>query len=255
MGSIERQYTDELHKQLGYWGVWTPDVEIEIGTVGTMKDRVFVPKGHLREYGIDFGITPDHDKASLDYQSKAGVDVQIQLEGEAKNLPNIPPLVAGLSIAFSREAAVVLAFKGARQPRMADQDRVARHIAAKAQSHEFPQEYVIVTQVYECDSMSVVVSQSRDSEFAVTADVDFKAGLVDLASASTEFTVRTSRSLAAKVLAATGGTPMFRGIRLKAGWFNDVHAHELEDAVVENQSLDLFEELTPDTIDREPAVA
>jgi hypothetical protein len=250
MASIKRQYVDEIHDEFGYWGTWEPDVEIALGDVGTVEDHVFVPRGSLHDYGIDFQPHADPRKADRDYQSKHGVDIKFQLSGESQTIPEVPPGKAGLAIKFSSEVAIVFAFKGGVENRMESEEEMRRHLIAKAQSKEFDIDYAVVTHVFTCDSLSAIVSQSKSAEYVVSAEADFKAGLVDLANASLGLTVASSRDLATKTLAQEGGTPMFRAIRLKRNFWDDVSVREFSLEASDQEVPDVFEDVTPTNIDR-----
>jgi hypothetical protein len=251
MASIQRQYTDEIFEQFGYWGTWTPDVPVAIGDVGRFDDHILVPSGTLGDYGISFDVDLDTQKGDQKYQSKDGVDITVKAAADATQVPNVPEGKAALSVKFSREAACVFAFKGGLQNRMASQNEVLRLVIGKAQSNDFPDDLAIVTHVYDCESLSVVVSQSRDAELTVTADADFKAGIIDLASASLGLSVASSRNLAAQTVASEGGTPLFRVVRLKRNLWQDVGLRSAAAESDVREPGDVFEVLTPQNADGE----
>ena len=133
---------------------------------------------------------------------------------------------------------------------MTEIERVKHDLIWKAQQGSFPDNYAVVTQVYMCESISAVVSQSSKAEFVASAAADFRAGLTDLANASLEISVKRSNDLAARVLAAEGGTPMFRAIRLKRNVWRDVRVEDLRVAADDSEQTEsVFDELTPANID------
>jgi hypothetical protein len=47
MASTAEQYAAEIRKELGYLAAWTPGTPITVGTIGTLDDGVFEPRGNL----------------------------------------------------------------------------------------------------------------------------------------------------------------------------------------------------------------
>src|SRR3712207_4376323 len=108
-----------------------------------MEDHVFVPRGSLADYGIDFDVRPDPTKADKKYQSKSGVELTFQAEADVQKIPEVPQGKAGLSIKFGKEAGIVFALKGGVENRMASEVEMRRRIIELAEHDppDFPLDY------------------------------------------------------------------------------------------------------------------
>jgi hypothetical protein len=248
---IHRQYTDEIHSELAYWAAWKPDVHVALGTCGPIVDRVFRPEGELSDFGITFSVTKAPQKSDEDYSSKGGVKFNFQTAAGSQTIPSIPQGNAGIHVKFEREEAVVLALRGAREDRIADQARLRREILAAAKRPDgIPRGWFVITHLVTCDAASVVVAQAEQAEFSVEAKADFAAGVVDLANAKLGLSERHVHEIGYKKLAIPNATPLFRGLRLKRGVFRRLKLRPMgPDTRSDEEIAADFETLDPATAD------
>jgi hypothetical protein len=253
--SIEEQYTGEMYEQRGYFATWEPHVPIKIGHCGPIDGRTFKPQGHLSQWRIDFDVEDEGQPADIDYSSKSGLKTTFQLRGGAQTIPNIPQGTAGLRLLFEREEAVAMALKGARHSRIRDVQRLKRSLLAAVTSRNpFPDDWFVVTDLMASEFASVVIVQGKGASFAVTADADFAAGLVDLANASLKITIADENQVGYKMLAKSGATPLFRGIRLKRTWLRKIKFEEADVGSRSDQQIDeMFEPASPYTLEQHAA--
>ena len=255
MPTIEEQYTDEMYEQRGYFAAWEPNVAIKLGDCGPIDGRTFKPQGDLFQWRIEFDVTDEGQPADIDYSSKSGLKTTFQLRGGAQTIPNIPRGTAGVELLFEREEAVAMALKGARQSRIDDIQRLKRSLlAAVASRHPFPDDWFVVTDVMASAFASVVIAQGKGASFAVTADADFAAGMVDLANANLNITIAGQNQVGYKMLAQSGATPLFRGIRLKRTWLRKIKFEEADVGSRSDEQIDeMFEPASPRTLGRQAA--
>ena len=257
MASLWQQYTDEIYNECQYWGIWQPSVHIELGACGPVEDRVFRPQGRLRDYDIQFEVTEDPTPADTDYSSTDGLDIVFKAKGETKDVPDIPAGKAGVHIGFNRTEAVVIATKGARQPRISDQEKLRRDLLKSVVSPDggIPERWFVVTDLVQCDFASVIVARGSKAAFAVSAEADFQAGLVDIANAELDLSVRKESNVGFKMLAQQGATPLFRGMRLKRTFLGDLEVENLGpddgNSRSDEEIREGFEPLSPKTADSE----
>jgi hypothetical protein len=249
MASLAEQYTDEIYGQRRYWATWEPNVHVALGSCGSVTGREFRPEGSLANYGIDFDIEPDPESSDVDYSSRSGLTLTFQTEAGSNKIPNIPQGTAGMKVSFGRQQAAVIATKGAREHRIADQDRLRRDLLRSAARPQggFPPGWFVITHVVTCTSASVLIAQGSNAGFEVSADADFSAGVVDLANANLNFTIQSENQIGYKMLAESGATPLFRGLRLKRTWYGSDKIEALGPDAPASQLATAFEELTPAT--------
>jgi hypothetical protein len=248
MASLASQYTSEIYEQRRYWATWEPNVHLELGTCGPVSDGIFRPEDKLGDFGITFAQDTDPEPADTDYSSRQGLDVTFQLAVGGQVIPSVPRGTAGMSVSFTRKQAVVVAVKGGREYRIANQTQLKSDILEKAREREdFPDRWFVVTHLVVCDFASVLVALGSGASFAVSGKADFAAGVVDLANAKLGLTVRSQNHIGYKMLAQKGATPLFRGLRLKRNWRGTPQIEALGPNN-EAELASLFEELDPNSV-------
>jgi hypothetical protein len=249
MPSLYQQYTSEIHDERGYWGTWEPNVHLTLGTCGPVQDHVLRPEGDLGQFGIGFDIYHDPQPSDTDYSSRKGLTTTFQLKGGANTIPAIPRGSAGVSIDFTRKEAVVVAVKGGREHRIADQNRLRTDLleAAKA-GRGIPKGWFVVTHLVECESATVLVALGSGAHFTMSAQADLAAGLVDVANLGLGLAINSESNIGYRMIGEQGATPLFRGLRLKRGLFGpklETLGPTPSTAEIDN----LFEELGPEALD------
>jgi hypothetical protein len=231
MAGVDRQYTDEIYRETGYLATWAPGVHLELGDCGPLENRIFRRERSVRDFDFKFEADEVGAPIDVDFTSKDGVIVTIQLKGENKALaPQIPAGKAGIDIKFTRENAVVMALRKAREQSVADLYQLQRDLLShyKSKPEEWPQNYAVVSSVIEADSGTVLIADKEGSQFAVAAEADMKAGLIELASAALGFSVALSNEVSTKILAQEGLRPLFRAFKIKDPWYGGPRVKALD---------------------------
>ncbi len=229
MASVAEQYVREIHDDLSYWPVWAPGVHLELGSCGPVGDDwEFKPEANIRDFGIEFEPAPPNPTTMpWRHVSDEAVAWDIQLKGENSTIPNVPAGKAGISLKFSREKGIVFVALGGQIDRVANINQLKKDFATAAGADRSLERYWVVTELVTVDSASVLISQSKNGEFAATAEADFKAGIVDLANASIGVSETHSQSVSTLLEPANQATPLFNAIKLKQNFWHDeepVHA-------------------------------
>lgn len=249
--SLASLYTREIYDQRRYWAAWEPNVHLTLGQCGPIDgDGMFRAEGHLKDFGVAFDPDSDPAKSDTDYSSRSGLDITFQLKGGSQTIPNIPKGKAGIHIGFSSSEAVVLATKGAREIRIANQSQLRRDLLESADDEAgLPEGWFVITHLVTCDYASVVIAEGSGAKFEVSAEADFAAGVVDLANAELGLSVQTQSSIGYKLLANEGASPLFKGLRLKRTfWRNKPKLETLGPMTPNNDPKMAFEAVTPETV-------
>ncbi|MGH3788626.1 MAG: hypothetical protein ACRDRG_19235 [Pseudonocardiaceae bacterium] len=253
MSDLAKRYIRELYDSLRYWGTWAPGVEVDLGDCGPIDNWVFRPERNVRDFGIEFDPDPAPATSPWSHTSDGAVSVEFQGTAETQRIPNVPRGAAGIRLKFSRKNAIVFAAVDGRHSRVVDIFDLKRQIVGKAQGGEFPEYYVVVTEVVTARSATVLLSESDEGEFVASASADFRAGIVDLGNASLNVTQRSQRNVRTEILARTSVTPLFNAFKLDRDWFGRIRVDALDDRMTVEQDLP-FSDLTPETADEAQAV-
>src|SRR5205085_2140291 len=106
--SLEEFYTDEIHKQLGYYAAWEPGNQLAIGDYGEIKDNRFIKISNIKSLKLNY---PGQEKKSnaINYKSEGAVSVNVNA-GASGNI-GAAKGEATVTIKFSKENAVLLQAK------------------------------------------------------------------------------------------------------------------------------------------------
>ena len=80
--------------------------------------------------------------------------------------------------------------KDGRERRIRNLDAVAQKLLELIQRGDVAREYAVVTHVVDAAAATILISSTSDAKFVASADMDLKAGLLDLANAGHEFLAR-----------------------------------------------------------------
>jgi hypothetical protein len=220
MASPVRRYTDEVHGQFSYWATWFPTSRIRLGDLGPVQNRVFDPQTNLENLGVSFEVTQRADVLDLQYATQGGVQITFQSAVGNQAIPQIPQGKAGVEVAFGTTNGIVFVLKDGRERRMRNLDTINQKLLELIQQGEVAREYALVTHVVDAAAVTVMISSSSDAKFVASADVDLRAGLLDLANANVSFSRVSSKNMETELVADKGATPLFKlaGFK-KAGWF------------------------------------
>jgi hypothetical protein len=247
MSSIAEQYTKEIFRERRYWATWEPNVHLTLGTCGPVVMGIFRPEGHLKDYDIPFNVDRDPTPSDVDYSSRKGLQTTFQAKAGVNTIPNIPQGTAGMRIEFVRDEAAVVATKGSRENRIADQNTLRRQVLQSSKQDDgIPANWFIITHLVKCESASVIIAEGSGAVFEISGKADFAAGAVDLANAKLGMAIKTHRNVGYKMIAQEGATPLFRGIRLKRTFWGNQKLETLGPEPSGAALIPIFEEITPE---------
>jgi hypothetical protein len=220
--SIYKLYARDVYESLKYRPTWLPGSPIALGTVGVIEEGLFRPITDLQKLAIPFEVIVDSDADAIDFASKNGVSISFKAAGEANGrFQAIAKADAGVLIEFSREGAVVLQLRDVSLNRIADipalRQALRKSIAVGDESKQWKRNWVVITEVARAGRATIVISSSGKSKLELKASGSTApASLVD---ASAGLSVATESEISTKVIAASGLTPLYRGLRIQPGYF------------------------------------
>ena len=108
MGVSMKVYLARMHQKFQYRAAWLPQVKMEIGQIGKFYDKKWVVEGHLSDLGIDVTAATNQVDGGLEFTSQGGVNISTKLKGGSANvIANVADAAADVTIAFSKENAIV----------------------------------------------------------------------------------------------------------------------------------------------------
>jgi hypothetical protein len=220
--SVYKLYAKDVYENLRYRPTWLPGSPVELGAVGIIEEGIFRPITDLKTLDIPFEVKVDPDQDAIDFASKNGVSISFKAAGEVNGkFEAIAKADAGVLIEFSREGAVVLQLRDVLLNRIADQSALSRALlrsmAVGDEAKQWQRNWAVVTEVARAGRATIVISSSGQSRLELKASGSTApANLVD---ASSNLSVATESEISTKVIAESGLTPLYRGLRVSRGFF------------------------------------
>jgi hypothetical protein len=221
MTRAHAQYIGELQRAFGnYRATWFPNVHLELGTVGTIDDGIFVPRSQLSSFGITFGTRrAPQPQEQFVYQSEGAVKTAFKAKGESNRLfQYIGDADAGIRVDFSRAHAVLFVLRGPYEDRIDDQFGLANQLLELPRSN-FPREYIIITHLVSAASGTILIAGSTESSVEIRASASI-GNLLDLANVDAGMSIAQMNGMHTQLLASASITPLFRAVRLRERWFS-----------------------------------
>ena len=220
--SVHKMYAKDVYGNLKYRPTWLPGTPVQLGTVGVIEDGIFRAVTDLNRLGIPSEVIVDSDRDAIDFTSEKGVSIAFKAAGETNaRFRAIAKADAGALIEFSREGAVVLQLKDVSLNRISDQHSLRRalltSIAVGDESKQWQRDWVVITEVARAGHATIVISHSGNSRLELKASGS--TAPTSLVDASAAFSVAAESQISTKVIAESGLTPLYRGLRVMQRFF------------------------------------
>lgn len=210
MVAIHEQYMREMYKEYGYFAGWLPSGRVALGDVGTFTGHRFEKLTTLAALGVSFEVTTPGPRADLEYSSRGAVTVTT--DGEV-GITSVP--LAALTISFAREGATYLQASGCTEQSVDNLLGLEAALLPLCRNRTWRPSYVVVTGIVSTGPTLILVSKDRDARAELSLKVDGLGTPLSLENAAGTFAMAAKSGLAASVLTAEGGTPLFRAARMR----------------------------------------
>jgi hypothetical protein len=210
------QYTKEMAEKFGYMATWTPGVQLELGDVGTVKDRLFTRITSLKNLGISFTVREDKTEEIQKHSSSGNVSILFKAAGKAPALGSVlTQAEAGFTIDFKKSKATVYEATGCVAPMIDDQIAVGKKIIELYQKGNWNENWAVVTELVQAKSSTVLISNSSSAKIELSAKGTI-TGSPSLADVSAELQLAFSKDMMTSLISQNGLTPLFRARAIKS---------------------------------------
>lgn len=223
MANPHKFYLKHMHKKTGFRGSWDPGKLMELGYVGKHdKYGVFTVYTSLADEGITGKPSPEPQGSEEDYTSSDSVSINIKAAGSAPVAGSVLTNVdAGFTIDLKSERAVVFQTSGHRTLHLVNMKEIEQQVVKKYKDGIWEKDWLIVTHLVKTDSMTVIISNSGQSQVELKASGGAGAANLKLTDASLGLTVARQSGSMLKYIAKQGGTPLYRVMGLYHPLFRD----------------------------------
>lgn len=209
MTAVSAQYTREIRGALGYSATWLPSVDIRIGDVGVISDYQYRRVSSLADFGIGFTTRKDDSRAVIQYSTENAVSIGVDGAADAGVLGNTP-LEGRLSVKFGAGNAVLFQAGNCRTQAIEDQHGLGRQVLEMADRGDWPEGYVVVTDVVTADVTTVLISNGSGAEAEFSLDADVELQSTSLVNAKAQVRLLHAKNIGTQIVAQRGLTPLFK---------------------------------------------
>jgi hypothetical protein len=169
MGLIER-YLDTVYEATGMRGVYPPNMNLELGDYGQVKDGRFEPIGNLRDLGI--GFEPDRSSGEMHREFKSAQVSKVQFGAGAAVDGAEVRARARLELTFGSDFSVYYAVAGCVYERIRNIAAVGSEIVHRSKKQSWNDDWKVVTSRMTSSNTTLIVSREKNSKIVLEATAD-----------------------------------------------------------------------------------
>lgn len=229
-------YTARMHQKFQYRATWLPQVKMEVGQIGKFYDKKWVVEGHLSDLGIDITAASNQVEGGLEFTSQEGVSISTKLKGGSANvLANVADAAADVTIAFGKENSIVFKANDVTLHQLEKKMFLKDKILTLWEKGTWDKDYLIVSEVIEAASATIIVSGGANAKIELNASGDIGGKAFDLADAEAGFQVAKDNNIGVKVIAQSSITPLYNVLGIRKSLFSkaDLVPRSVDDLFVE----------------------
>jgi hypothetical protein len=183
--------------------------------VGRLRNYEYERVRTLKDFGVAFQVRKDPAVGLLEYTSEGSVSLDVKAAGDLPAKTEITDANAKVVVSFSRGEAVFFQASNCLATSIEDQHTLGQALLKLYEAGEWPEDYVVVTEVIRAARTTVLISNGSNAviEFAVTGEV--KLGNHTLVDADAGLRVARVRNIGTQILAEGELTPLFKAKGIK----------------------------------------
>lgn len=160
MAAIHKQYTDEMHRQFGYFACWLPNTRLALGDVGRLHHHQFDKVTSLTQLGVRFQVGAASEPVDLEYFSAGQVELSVHGEAQLAMDAVAEPL-ATLSVTFNRANATLFQAASCTTESVLNLPWLEQELRRLNCSDSWRRDYVVVTELVRTGTATILISSRR----------------------------------------------------------------------------------------------
>ncbi|MFZ2897006.1 MAG: hypothetical protein WA004_00185 [Saprospiraceae bacterium] len=234
-------YLRQMSNKFQYRATWSPYRKMQVGRFGSFSGSNWMEEGSLiDDFDLDIKISSDPGQNVLELTSETGVTISTKLSGKPSGaFAALSDTEAGIAVEFGAENAIVFRAKNITHHQLANKAAITRKIVDLWRKGIWKEHYLILSEVMEAASATILVSAGANAKIELKADATIETGNIDIADASLGLEAARDQNIGVNIVAKSGITPLYQVVGLKRKLWND------PELVIRNKSLaemeDFFE--------------
>lgn len=217
-------YLNHIFDKVGYRANWEPNRPLELGLIGRLDNGILDVVSTLEQEGLVPKPLKDESPGDLDYTSHDTVEIDIKLAGKAPAAGSVlTDAEAGFVLNFHGENAVVFQVQNTLTHQIINMAELEKEIVKRYKDGSWPKDWVIITQLVEAVSATIIISNSSNNKLELKAAANVGTANMKLTDASLGLSVAREKGSSLKVLAQKGITPLYRVMGIRHPLFGKTH--------------------------------
>lgn len=225
MANPSKFYLQHMNDKTGYRATWDPGRPLKIGQIGKLdQNNVFNVFSSLEKEGIPIEVMSDPSAIAMDYTSHENINITAKLSGSAPIAGSVLSDVdAGFNFEFKSDKSIVFQTSGHKTHQITNLAEIENHILEKFDNGNWDRDWLIITQLVEADTATIIISNSSNGSLDLKAKASVAAGDLKLTDASLGLTVAKEKGSTLKYIAQSGLTPLYRLMGIRHPLFGKAH--------------------------------
>lgn len=216
-------YMKHIADKAGYRATWEPNKPLELGMIGQLNQGIFDVVSTLEQQGFTANVLKDDTTGQLDYTSNDTVDIGIKLAGDAPVAGSVLTNAdAGFVLDFRGENGIVFQVNDTLTHQIINMAEMEPEIVKRYKDGSWSKDWVIITQLVEAVSATIVISNSSNNKLELKASANVGTMNLKLTDASLGLTIAKETGSSIKMLAQQGITPLYRMMGIRHPLFGKV---------------------------------
>jgi hypothetical protein len=216
---ISESYCKSLHKNLKpLHAVWPLGMPIELGSIGELKNGVFLFRKHIRDVSSAFTVTPESGPAMVQYSFTNEKGVHVEMTPRAKaSVGGAVGVKAGMEIKFSQKDLVYFNAAGCTNLVVKNAGQLEDEIKALYKRRRWNLDWVVVVQLVSAQATTAIISSSSQSSISLEASSP-TVDAINISDGSLKLTLKKDNDIAFKMYTQDGQLPLMELWQLKEHW-------------------------------------
>ena len=215
MSNAMKSYLRLMNKKFGYHAIWVPSRKIEVGQVGMFHNDVFTPYTSLEKLGIPMEVSTKNTDDYLEFKSSSSVKVSVKAHGKTNpDFAIIAEGEAGFAVSFASQNSIYFKGLGVSSHVLENLHDIHQEVRGLEQAGVWQNKYVIITEVLETKSATILISNSSNSMIELRAKGAQPGGVLDIADVGMGLEHVREIGIDTKILAKNGITPLYKVVGL-----------------------------------------
>lgn len=215
-----------MNARTQYRATWDPTKKLLIGYIGKLQNGVLSIYSSLEKEGIPAQVQIDDSGAAMDYTSHDSVSITTKLAGSSPVAGSVlTDLDAGFSLAFKSDRSIVFQTSNHKVHQLVNLAEIEQAVLDKYENGSWDKEWLIVTELVEADSATIIISNSSNGVLDLKANASAGAAQLSLANAALGLSVAREQGSTLKYITQNGLTPLYRVMGIRHPFLGDPSLH------------------------------